>query len=125
MGKKHRAFLFFLTIVLIMVFTPLFGFFFKLIIESTGGKIGACVGMTIYCFDHPEYFEGFFISYSFFVTLILIVFGRKYKYHSLAVLLLIIFLIQLGSLESLIVSISAAIVAWLIAQAVLFIKNKV
>jgi hypothetical protein len=81
--------------------------------------------MTIYCFDHPEYFEGFFISYSFFVTLAMTIFGSKNKYRILAFLLLIIFIIQLGSLESLIVSIGAALAAWLIAQAILIIMKKI
>jgi hypothetical protein len=125
MSKKYKVFLIFLTILLVVAFMPLFGSLFKLIIESTGGKIGACTGMTIYCFNHPEYFEGFFISYSFFVTVALTIFGGKNKYRILAVLLLIIFLIQLGSLESLIVSIGAAVAAWLIAQAVLIVEKKI
>ena len=125
MSKKYKVFSVFLTIMLIIIFTPLFGSLFKLIIESTGGKIGHCVGMTIFCFDHPEYFEGFFISYSFFVTLAMTIFGGKNKYRALAVLLLIFFLIQLGSLESLIISIGAALAAWLIAQAILIIKKKI
>jgi hypothetical protein len=123
--KKVKLLLIILTTVLIIVFTPLFGSLFKLIIESTGGRIGSCVGVTIYCFDHPEYFEGFFISYSFFVTLAMTIFVGKNKYPILAVLLLIIFFIQLGSLESLIVSIGAAIAAWLIAQVVLIVKKKI
>jgi hypothetical protein len=122
MSKKQMMLLAFSAIIII--FMPIFGLLFKMLIESTGGRIGSCMGASIYCFDHPGYFEGFFISYSFFVTLAITIFGGRNKYRDLAVLLLIIFLIQLGSLESLIVSIGAAIAAWLIAQAILFIKRK-
>jgi hypothetical protein len=74
---------------------------------------------------HPEYFEGFFISYSFFVTLAMTIFGGRKKYWILTVLLGIIFLIQIIAPESLIISAGAALAAWLIAQAVLLLKKKI
>jgi hypothetical protein len=125
MSNKYKMFLAFLVIMAVAIFTPLFGSLFKLIIESTGGKISSCVGITIFCFDHPEYFEGFFISYSFFVTLAMTIFGGRNKYRALVVLLLIILAIQLVDLESLIVSFCVALIAWLIAQVALMIKRKI
>jgi hypothetical protein len=104
------------TILLILIFTlPFLSLFEKITREASG------FGSFLFSRDYPA---GFVISYSFFVTLMLTIFGGKYKYHTLTVLLLIIFLIQLGSLESLIVSVGAAIAAWLIAQAILFLKKK-
>jgi hypothetical protein len=72
----------------------------------------------------PSFFEGFFISYSFFVTLALTIFVSRKKYLILAALLLPIFLIQIAVPESLIVSAGAAVVAWFIAQAILFVKKR-
>jgi hypothetical protein len=106
------------TIILIFVFTSPF---LELFAKITGqGTYGGFFGLS-----GKAYEEGFFISYSFFVTLAMTIFGDKNKYHILAVLLLIIFLIQLGVLESLIISIGAAVIAWLIAQAVLVLKRKI
>jgi len=117
--KRVKIFLVALiTIILTFVFSPLFSDFFEKITTSACGLAGFLLGCN-------SYFEGFFISYSFFITLMLTIFGGKNKYRTLAVLLLIIFLIQLGSLESLIVSIGAAVIAWLIAQAILVIKKKI
>jgi hypothetical protein len=104
--------------LLICFFTPLSGKLYELL-------VGYSLSSGFWGTGHPEYFEGFFISYSFFVTLAMTIFGGKNKYHILAVLLLIIFIIQLGSLESLIVSIGTAVSAWLIAQAILIIKKKI
>jgi len=118
MKKINVYLMMLLTFLLIILFTPLFSDFFEKITTSACGLAGFLLGCD-------SYFEGFFISYSFFVTLALTIFGGKNKYRILAALLLLIFLIQLGSLESLIISIGAAIAAWLIAQAILFLKNKI
>jgi hypothetical protein len=55
------------------------------------------------------------------------IFGGRKKYRMLMVSLGVVFLILLilSALELLIISIGAAVVAWLIAQAVLFLKNKI
>ena len=72
---------------------PLFGALYKFIYEDMFGlKIGGGAGISIYSFEHPEYFEGFFFSYSFFVTLALTIFGGKKKYQLLAILLGLIML---------------------------------
>jgi hypothetical protein len=125
MSKTKKALLVFCTIVLILFCIPLFGFIYKFIYESiSGSPFGGC-GMTMFCFKHPEYFEGFFVSCSFFITLAITIFGGRKKYWTLAALLVIIFLIQVGVPESLIVSAGAALIAWLIAQAILLIKRKI
>jgi hypothetical protein len=117
--KKTKTFLVaIVTIILIFVFTsPFLSLLEKITVR--GGGLGSFI------MSGRDYLSGFFISYSFFVTLVMTIFGGKKKYPILAILLLIIFLIQLGSLESLIVSIGAALVAWLIAQGILIIKKKV
>jgi hypothetical protein len=116
--KKAKVFLVVLaTIVLIIIFTlPFLNLFEKITVG--GGGFGSFIMSR-------DYLAGFVISYSFFVTLAMTIFGCKNKYRILAVLLLIIFIIQFGSLESLIISIGAAVSAWLIAQAILIIKKKV
>lgn len=121
---KRVAFIFW-EIVLIFLFTPLFGAVYKFIYEDVfGGKIDGGVGISIYSFEHPEYFEGFFISLSFFITLALTIFGGKKKYQLLAVLLGLVLLVQVGVPESLIISAGAAVVSWFLAQVILLIKKK-
>ena len=116
--KKTKNFLVILiTAILIFIFTsPFLDLFAKITREGVYAGFFGLSGK-----DYPT---GFVISYSFFVTLAITIFGGKNKYRTLAVLLLIIFLIQLGALESLIISIGAAVVAWLIAQAILIVKRK-
>lgn len=115
---KTKVFLMILiTALLIFIFTSPFS---DLVAKITRG--GAGFGSFI--ISGRDYLAGVVVSYSFFVTLIMTIFGGKNKYRILAVLLLIIFLIQLGSLESLIISIGVAVVAWLIAQAVLILRKK-
>jgi uncharacterized membrane protein len=114
---KRKFLIIEVTILLIFFLTPVFSELYEKI-TGAGGGFGSFI------FGSGNYLDGFAISYSFFVTLALTIFGGKRKYANLAVFLLIIFFIQLGSLESLIISIGAAIAAWLIAQAILFIKRK-
>lgn len=117
--SKLKPFLLIIAVfILICFFTPFLGKFYEFLV---GYKLSSGFWGT----GHPEYFEGFFLSYSFFVTLVIMIFGGNKKYLALAILLGVIFLIQIISLESLIVSVGVAIVAWLIAQAVLFFKKKI
>jgi hypothetical protein len=118
MGKFKTFFIWVIVFLLICFFTPLLGKFYELL-------IGYRLSSGFWGTGHPEYFEGFFISYSFFVTLAMIIFGGRKKYWILAALLVIIFLIQIVVPESLIISAGASLIAWLIAQAVLFLKKKI
>jgi hypothetical protein len=105
-------------IILIVIFTVPFLDLYQFIVgRPVYGGMGVLSGRS--------YFEGFFISYSFFVTLAITIFGGLKKYFALVILLAIIFLIQISVPESLIVSAGAAIAAWLIAQAILIIKKKI
>jgi hypothetical protein len=104
--------------LLICLLTPFVGGFYELM-------VGYKLSSGFWGSGHPEYFEGFFISYSFFTTLAITIFGSSKKYFVLAAFLLPILLIQISVPESLIISVCAAIVAWLIAQVVLIINKKI
>jgi hypothetical protein len=117
--KKFKVFLLaLLTFLLIIIFTsPFLELFAKITKQSIyGGSWG---------FSGKAYEEGFFISYSFFVTLAVMIFGGRKKYWILTVLLGVAFLILIIAPELLIISVGAAVAAWLIAQAVLVLKKKV
>jgi hypothetical protein len=118
MKKLQGFFVFLVTATLIFIFTNPFLLLFAKITKQSiyGGSWG---------FSGKAYEEGFFISYSFFITLALVIFGGKKKYQILSVLLALIFLIQIGVPESLIISAGTAIIAWLIGTAALFIKGKI
>jgi hypothetical protein len=117
MNKVKNFLVILFTIILIVVFTsPFLDLFAKITGEGTHFGFFGLSGKA--------YGTGLVISYSFFVTLAMTIFGGKNKYRILAVLLLIIFLIQLGALESLIISIGSAVAAWLIAQTILIVKRK-
>jgi hypothetical protein len=118
MNKTKKILVSVIAVILILVFIiPFFKLYEIIINRPVIGGFGVWSG--------PSYFEGFFISYSFFVTLALTIFGGRKKYYILAVLLLLIFLIQISVLESLIVSAGAAIVAWLVSHLILLVKRKI
>ena len=118
--KKINVFLLsLLTFLLIIIFTsPFLELFAKITKQSIYWGSWGLSGKA--------YLEGFFISYSFFVTLVMTIFGGRKKYRMLMVSLGVVFLILLvlSASELLIISIGVAIVAWLIAQVVLFLKKK-
>jgi len=119
MSIKLRNFLLFLlVVVLIIVFTPIFG--------SLYDKYFGPVTTWFWGPSHPEYFEGFFISYMFFVSLLITIFGGKNKYKNLIILLGILFLFDfiLGAWEGLIVDVIIALMGWLLAQGSLLIYKK-
>jgi len=119
MSIKLRNFLLFLlVVVLIIVFTPIFG--------SLYDKYFGPVTTWFWGPSHPEYFEGFFISYMFFVPLVVTIFGGIKKYRNLFILLGILLFIDLllGAWEGLIIDIGVAIVAWLLAQGGLIVYKK-
>ncbi|NCN07234.1 hypothetical protein GW933_00930 [Candidatus Falkowbacteria bacterium] len=101
--------------ILIILFTPLFGSLYdKYFGPVTSGFLGL---------SHPEYFEGFFMSYAFFMTLALTLFITKNKYKLIAIFLgsLLLFDIFLGSWEGLIIDFGTMVISWLLAQLGLFI----
>jgi len=68
MNQKKEIKLFFITIFLILIFTPVFGGLYKIFFGP------ACTGFL--CSSHPEYLDGFFISYMFFIPLLLTLFAE-------------------------------------------------
>ncbi|MDD5528268.1 MAG: hypothetical protein PHO56_04870 [Patescibacteria group bacterium] len=65
------------------------------------------------------------MSYSFFVTLFLTIFGGRRKSVYLVILLGIVFIIFFNGWQDLSILVAAAVAAWLIAQAVLILKQKI
>lgn len=107
------------TVVLIIIFTPFFSNLYEMII---GRNITTWFAGSV----NPQYFEGFMMSYAFFVTLMVIIFGARNKYKLLAVLvgLLLLFDVFLASWEGLIIDFSTALVAFIFAQIILFTYKK-
>ena len=117
--KFKNLVLIIVTIILIIIFTPFFGYLYEKIIghEITTWFLGP---------ENPEYFEGFFVSYAFFITLIITLFVIKKKYKILGILLglLLLFDLFIGAWEGLIINLGTIIIAWLLAQITLFIYKK-
>jgi hypothetical protein len=117
MSKIQKAIIVLTTAILILIFTSPF---LELFAKITGRSLYS----GSWGFSGKAYEEGFFISYSFFVTLAVMIFGGRKKYGMLTVLLGVAFLILIIAPELLIVSVGAALVAWIIAQVVLVLSNK-
>jgi|WetSurMetagenome_2_1015567.scaffolds.fasta_scaffold26477_3 hypothetical protein len=100
--------------ILITIFTPLI----YIIDKTIFGEVG-------FLGEYGRIFIDFFISYSFFTTLFLVLFGGKRKYIYLAVLLVLELLILFGIWEVWAILAGTAFVAWLIAQTILVIKKKI
>jgi len=119
MNKKSNLLLSLVAVVLIIIFTPIFGKLYEIIIgrQLSGGFWGP---------SNPEYIPGFFMSYSFFISFLTTVFGDKNKYKIggilLVIILLIIAILNLG--EDLIINIGIVIIGWLLAQGILLIRKK-
>jgi hypothetical protein len=103
-----------LAAILIVCFTPLIYALYASIFGEP-----AFVG------DYAVFFTCFFVSYSFFTTLLLTLFGNKRKYIYLAVLLIIELIFFWGIWEVCAIFAGTVIIAWLVAQAVLFVKKKI
>ncbi|MBU4455224.1 hypothetical protein KJ586_01785 [Patescibacteria group bacterium] len=119
MNKKNKILLFLATSFLIIVFTPSAGRFYEMI-------IGRKITTWFWGLSHPEYIEGFFVSYMFFVSLFVILFGGKKKYKIGGILLgfLLFIDVALGAWEGLIIDIGAILIGWLLAQGILLIRKK-
>ncbi len=118
MGRISKNFLLFIIIVLLLIiFTPIFGLIYMKFFGpvSSGFFWGP---------SHPEYIDGFFISYSFFIPLMLTIFGGKKKYLIMAILVAIELLFFFGSWEAFIIDAVAAIIGWLLGEGILFAYKK-
>lgn len=118
MNKKNKILLFLSTIFLIIVFTPSAGSLYEVI-------IGRKITTWFWGPSHPEYIEGFFMSYMFFVSLFVTIFGgeKKYKIGGSLLGILLFIDVVLGAWESLIIGIGAILIGWLLAQGILLIKK--
>lgn len=116
-SKLKNAILTIITIILIIIFTPFFGGLYDKYFGpvSTGFFWGP---------ENPEYFEGFFVSYAFFITFFTIILG-KYKYFSIFIGLLILFYLFLTAWAELIINLLVVIISWLLAQIIKFIYKKI
>jgi len=114
MKKVNPWLLTLITIVLIIVFTPIFGKAYEVIIgrQLSSGLIG---------YGHPEYFEGLLMAYAFFMPLMAIVFYRSKKYFLLSFLIMILLLLDifLGAWQNLIINLITAIIGWLLGEGIL------
>ena len=119
MNKKKKILLFLTVSFLIIVFVPLAG---KLYEHIIGRKIGS----GFWGPSHPEYIEGFFLSYMFFVSLFTALFGKKEKYKTGFILLSFLLLIDifLTVWEDLIIDILVGLFGWLIGKIILSTKTK-
>ncbi len=117
MSTRKKIILFLSIIILIIVFTPIFGNLYKYYFGpvSSGFFLGP---------SHPERVSGFFMSYVFFITLLLTIFGGKKKYRLIAILLLVALILLLGSWEDFIINIVLIIVGWLLGWAIKMIYQK-
>lgn len=118
--NKKKLLLIIAISVLVILLTPYFGKLYELII---GRKITTWFVGPV----NPSYYEGFLLSYSFIVTLLLTLFITERKYKKLLYFLgiIIIFDIFLFAWENLIINIAAIITAWILAQIILLIFKSV
>lgn len=125
MLKKGNVLALFVFVIISFALVPFFGSLYEKITGSIidgGGFLGW--GSS----RHPEYFEGFDMSYGFFMPVIAILFLGKKKYLfitlSLGLVLLLDLLIQ--SWAILIMTLVTAIISFSLTEVVmkLFVKNK-
>ncbi len=107
-----------ITIILIIAFTPIFGNLY----ESYFGPVtsGLFIGPS-----HPEYIDGFLMSYIVFVTILLVILlnYKKYIWLLLATWPIVISLMA-GDGSALIIDIFLFIIAFVLAQIILFLYKK-
>ena len=120
MNQKTKNILLILMIaVLIVVFTPIFGSLYKTYFGPVSG--GFFWGPA-----HPEYIDGFFISFVFFVTLLvtLLVIKNKYKILLIAGGIFLFFDLISGDGKAFLVDLVAIIIAFILAQIILISYKK-
>jgi len=106
-------------IVLIIITTPWFGALYEMIIgrELSPGFWGP---------SNPEYIDGFLMSSFIFVTLLLTLFRKSYK--QIIIILIIFALVDVvlgGWWQGLVIDLSLALVAWILAQTVLLARKAI
>jgi len=118
MTMKKKYLLVLITAILIIVFTPAFGGLYD---EFFGPITSWFWGPS-----HPEYVEGFFVSYMFFVSLFVTVFAGDNKNRYLLKLLGIVLLLDFFSnaWEGLIIDAGVAVIGYLLAQGILMVKKR-
>lgn len=122
MLKKGNAIMLFVFIVACIFLTPVFAVLFE---KITGSPLG--YGSLDIGFSHPEYFEGFFFSSAFVLTLGIIIFTGKFRYWIFATTIGLEFLLLLliQYFELLILDVCAALIAIILGEAVLFINRRI
>lgn len=118
MDKYLKGFILFVTIiVLIIIFTPVFGELYSVIINRpmSAGFWG----------PDPKLFSGFLMAYVFFIPLILTIFGGKNKYWIIVALVAVELLFFFGAWEAVIIDAIAAIIGWLLGEGILLVYKKV
>lgn len=106
-------------IVLIIIFTPIFGSLYERYLGQV--SYGFFWGL-----DNPEYISGFFMSYAFFVPLILVLFCKTRKYLVLLILIGILLILDIvsGDGKAFLIDLITALIAFILAQIVLLIYRK-
>lgn len=120
MDKVRKNFTYIILILLIIISTPYFGELYKII-------LGRPIGGWFWGPAHPEYFEGFFMSFMFFVPLFVVFFGGTKKYRNLAILagMVLLFDLFLGAIEEFVIDIVFALLGWVLAEIGLRASQKI
>ncbi len=115
---RKKILLFFIVSFLIIVFTPLGGKIYEYI-------IGRKISSGFWGPAHPEYIEGFFMSYMFFITLFTAIFGQKEKYKTGLTLIGFLLLIDvfLAAWENLIINLIVGLIGWSLGKGILLAKQ--
>ena len=124
MLKKGNVIMIFLFICISILLTPFFAGVYANISGTPSGSYGSLADIG---FSHPEYFIGFFLSSSLFVTLGIIIFAGKSRYLIFAIVTGLEFLLLLITLSfgPLIVDSCAATIAIILGESILFINRKI
>jgi len=111
MNKRKKYLLLIILILLIIYSIPYSGKLYELI-------IGHKAGGWFWGPSHPEYFEGFFISFMFFVSFFVTFFGGIKKYRNLLIItgIILFFDLFLGAIEELVIDFCFALAGWLLAE---------
>jgi hypothetical protein len=119
MSIKRKLSLFFLSGFFIIIFTPIFGNLYE--------KCFGPVSTWFWGPTHPEYLDGFLISYMFFIPLFIILFVEKNKYRLLILLssVVLLFDIFLGAWEDLVIDIAVVFISISLTHLILLIYHKI
>ena len=113
MSKYLKGFILFIAVIVLMIiFTPVFGELYKAIVNRpmSAGFWG----------PDPKLFSGFLMAYVFFIPLILTIFGGKNKYWIIIALVAVELLFFFGAWEAVIIDAVTALIGWLLGEGILF-----